>query len=433
VAHDQQSLTERGGALTHRPWILRATVALAAVVLAGLIATTPVIAATPAVTAQALAANAAFLAYAPAPAGGAGALCLVDTGVDVNADTQAELISATAVDGGTGNDVDPDEHGTTMAMIAGAAGHGMIGAWPQIKIVSVRATNVPQPGQEPTFEFDDYTNGIQHCIDDPGYHVRAIDLSLSSTIPPSPDEAQAFASEVTEANGQNIGIVAAAGNSPGAIEEPAAEPGVLAVGAGDPNNAICSFSATDNLTFYAPGCGLDQASPATDQPLCCGNGTSQAAAFAAAVLVALMSYDPSLSYSAAENLLVSTAVDGHLDATAAFDAAGLESIVAEGNANIPTTTTTTTPTAPTQTPTVTSTAAVSVKKARWAAGKLTLLVNGLGSDRLAVQLDYRHSRTRDISTKSSRTVIRTARPSLVLLRVFAGTKQLQGPIKVPVT
>jgi hypothetical protein len=42
--------------------------------------------------------------------------------VDVNPDTQAELISATVVDGRTGNDVDPDEHGTTMAMIAGAAG-----------------------------------------------------------------------------------------------------------------------------------------------------------------------------------------------------------------------------------------------------------------------------------------------------------------------
>ena len=264
-------------------------------------------------TAQALAADAAFLAYAPAPAGGAGALCLVDTGVDANPDTQAELISATAVDRGTGNDVDPDEHGTTMAMIAGAAGHGMIGAWPQIKIVSVRATNVPQPGQEPTFEFDDYTQGIEQCLETPAYHIHAIDLSLSSTIPPSPDQAQAFANQVAEADGQNIAIVAAAGNSPGAIEEPAAQPGVLAVGAGDPNNAICSFSATENLTFYAPGCGLDQANPATDQPICCGQGTSQASAFAAAVLVALMSYDPSLSYSAAESLLVSTAVDGHLD------------------------------------------------------------------------------------------------------------------------
>jgi hypothetical protein len=410
--------------------ILRAGGMLASAIVVGLIATAASVAATPAVTTQAGAADAAFLAYAPAPAGGAGALCLVDTGVDVNPDTQAGLISATAVDGGTGNDVDPDGHGTTMAMIAGAAGQGMIGAWPQIKIVSVRAAAVPEPGQEPTFEFDDYWEGIADCIDDPAYHVRAIDLSLSSTIPPSPDQEQEFANVVAEADGQNIAIVAAAGNAPGAIEEPAAEPGVLAVGAGDPNNAICSFSATESLTFFAPGCGLDEANPATDQPICCGNGTSQAAAFAAAVVVALMSYDPTLSYSVAESLLVSTAVDGHLDATAAFDAAGLQAIVAEGNANIPRAPTTTT--APTQNPTTTPTAAFSVKTARWVAGKLTLLVSGLGSDRLAVKLEYRHAKSRDVSTRSSRTVIRTAKPSLVLLRVFAGNKQLQGPIKVRV-
>jgi hypothetical protein len=411
--------------------LARLLTALAAVLGAGAVASSATLAATPAVTAQALAANAAFLAYAPAPAGGAGALCLVDTGVDANPDTQPGLISATAVDGGTGNDVDPDEHGTTMAMIASAAGHGMIGAWPQIKIVSVRATNAPEPGQDPNFEFDDYTYGIQACIDDPAYHVRAIDLSLSSTIPPSPDQAQAFANQVAEADRQNIAIVAAAGNAPGAIEEPAAEPGVLAVGAGDPNNAICSFSATDSLTFYAPGCGLDQANPATDAPTCCGNGTSQAAAFAAAVLVALMSYDSSLTYAAAEDLLVSTAVDGHLDATAAFDAAGLQTIVAEGNANIPQPTPTPAPS--TQSPTVPASSTLSVETAHWTAGKLTLLVRGLGKDRLGVELEYVHAKRLQVSTTRSRTVIRTAKPSLVLLRVFAGDKQVQGPIKVHVT
>ena len=135
----------------------RLLVTLAAIACGGLACSASALAATPAVTAQAQAADAAFLAYAPAPAGGAGALCLVDTGVNSNPDTQPGLISATAVDGGTGNDVDPDGHGTTMAMIAGGAGHGMIGAWPRLKIVSVRATDVPQPGQEPTFQFDDYT------------------------------------------------------------------------------------------------------------------------------------------------------------------------------------------------------------------------------------------------------------------------------------
>ena len=185
-------------------------------VFATLALATPALAATPAVTAQAQAANAAFLAYAPAPADGAGALCLVDTGVSANPDTSPGLVSATALEeGGSGEDVDPQGHGTTMAMIAGAAGNGMIGAWPQLKIVSVRATTKPQPGQEPTFEFDDYAEGIQHCLQEQGsFHIDAIDLALSSTIPPSPDQTHTLQSAVAQAHAKNTAIVAAAGKQP---------------------------------------------------------------------------------------------------------------------------------------------------------------------------------------------------------------------------
>ena len=131
---------------------------------AALAAASPANAADPAVTAQAQQADAAFLAYAPAPAGGAGALCLVDTGVNSNPDTAPGLIGSYAIDSGATGDVDPDGHGTTMAMIAGAAGNGMIGAWPQLKIVSVRATNDPSPGQAPTFEFNNYWQGMDYCL-----------------------------------------------------------------------------------------------------------------------------------------------------------------------------------------------------------------------------------------------------------------------------
>jgi hypothetical protein len=401
-------------------------------------------AATPAVTAQAQAADAAFLAYAPAPAGGAGALCLVDTGVNANPDTQPGLVSASAIDAGSGDDVDPNGHGTTMAMIAGAAGQGMVGAWPQIKIVSVRATDAPSPGQEPTVEFDDYTRSMDRCSTlASSYHVHAIDLALSSTIPPTPDQAQSFANEVGVAHGQNVAVLAAAGNQPGAVEEPAAEPGVLAVGAstaqadalsaGIPGSP-CNFSATQDLTFYAPGCGIDQADPSTDQPTCCGNGTSQASAFAAAVLVALMSYDPTLSYAKAEQLLVSTATDGNLDVAAAFEADGLSAIVTAGNANIPKSTTPApSPTAPPSTGTKPTTQGLVVHQARWKAGVLTLVVSGLGKGRLSVQLDYAHHRPLKLSTRHTRTLIRTGRPRLVLLRVFIGKHESGRPLTAHVT
>jgi hypothetical protein len=226
-------------------------------------------------------------------------------------------------------------------------------------------------------------------------------LSLSSTIPPSPDQAQAFANAVgprltaehrdrrrgRQLAGRDRGARGRAGRARGRRRR-SEQRDLLVLS----NRRIHVLRARLRPRSGQPrDRSADLLRP----------GTSQAAAFAAAVLVALMSYDPSLSYSAAETLLVSTAVDGHLDATAAFDAAGLQAIVAEGNANIPQATTTATPS--TQSPTATSTATLSVKKARWAGGKLTLLVSGLGSDRLAVQLEYRHAKSRNVSTTSSRT------------------------------
>jgi hypothetical protein len=301
-------------------------------------------AASPPITGQALAADAVFLDYAPPPPGGAGALCLVDTGVNPNPDTTPGLVSATALDGGTGNDVDPLGHGTVDAAIAGGSGQGLLGAWPQLKIISVRATTVPSPGQEPQFEFDDYSRAILKCVQPrTGPQVAAIDLPLSSVLPPSPDETATFANAAGVAQGDGISIVAAAGNTPGAIELPASEPGVFAVGGdqvagavNDPNPAeTCSDSATTGLTFFAPGCGLDTIDPQTDAPECCGNGTSQASAFTAAVLVALRSYDPTLTPAKAAQLLLSTVTDGHLDVAAAFKADGLGAIVTAGNAATP--------------------------------------------------------------------------------------------------
>ncbi len=416
---------------------MRSTPAIALALCAMLVLAGPAPAATPAVTAQAQAANAAFLAYAPPPQHGAGELCLVDTGVHANPDTSPGLVSATALEGGSGEDVDPQGHGTTMAMIAGAAGVGMVGAWPQLKIVSMRATEQPAPGQEPTFEFNDYAAAINKCLQQ-GSGVRAIDLALSSTIPPSPDQAQSLQNAVEEADASKVAILAAAGNTPGAVEEPGAQPGILAVGAftaqadqmsdGAPGS-LCSFSAEEGLTFYAPGCGLNEADPFTDQANCCGDGTSQASTFAAAVLVALMSYDPGLTYAHAEQLLVSTASDGDLNVTAAFQADGLGAIVAAGNSTIPKP-----PPVPSGTPPGTSTTppasqgpgAVVLRVLQWHRGVLRIKVARLPHGvRLHVQLDFAHGVRRLVSTRAM-LVVRTRRPRFVELRLVLG--KTAGPV-----
>jgi hypothetical protein len=414
---------------------MRARFVLASALFAAMAAPAGAAAATPAVTAQAQAANAAFLAYAPPPPHGAGALCLVDTGVHANPDTTPGLLSATALDGGSGDDSDPQGHGTTMAMIAGAAGAGMVGAWPQLKIVSVRAASQPSPGHEPTFEFNNYAEGIQHCLQQGSLHIYAIDLALSSSIPPSPDQAQTMQNAVAQAGANDVAIVAAAGNTPGPVEEPGAEPGIFAVGASTaqpdqtssgPGGAVCSFSATQGLTFYAPGCGLDEADPFTDQPNCCGNGTSQASAFTAGVLVALMSYDPSLTYKHAEQLLVSTATDGDLNASAAFAADGLGSVVAAGNASVPKPPATSAPAPTAATGAPKGPGAVALRLLRWRRGRLTIRVAPIPRGaQLHVRLEFDRG-ARRVITGRSRLNIHTSRPRTVELRLVLG--KTDGPV-----
>lgn len=290
----------------------------------------------PVISSQAKVANAAFLAYAPPPAS-AGAMCLVDTGVDPTPDTSPTLAYATALDGGSPNDNDPEGHGTLMAILAGGQGHGLRGIWPQIKIVSIRATSAPAPGQAPIYQYESYVEGLQKCLEHSALNIKTINLSLSSTIPPTPDQSQSFAEVASRATARGVAIVAAAGNAPGKVQYPGAEPGVLSVGAGTIAGGKCTFSASEGVGLFAPGCELDFADPVKDAYAATEymQGTSDASDITDAALTALMSYGPALTVAQAENLLVTTATTGHLNVAGAFEAAGLGSIVAVGNAAIP--------------------------------------------------------------------------------------------------
>jgi hypothetical protein len=391
-----------------------------ALLLAGLLlalAATPASAASPPITTQAAAANAAFLAYAPVPASGAKALCLVDTGVSPTPDTTPGLVFATALDGGIATDVDPLLHGTIDATIAGGAGHGVLGAWPQLRIVSVRATDNPSPGQLPGFTFDDYGRGINECTrtELPGVQIAAIVLPLSSVIPPTSDQAETFANAVGKAQAKDIAILAAAGNDPGPIQLPGSQPGVLPVGAGDPANGICPFSATEGLTFFSPGCSIDQITTA-GETFCCGNGTSQASAYAAGVLVALRSYKPELTAAQAVSQLLTTTRNGHLDVAVAFRAAGLDAVVDAGTAAIP-------KPPPPPAPAAGSAAAVrpvprpSVKRVTWRRGILDIRLKSIPKGaRLHVKVTFGRRKPLYIGTRHLRLRTRTPAPRRVLLR-----------------
>src|SRR3954454_578790 len=109
-------------------------------------------------TAQALAAHAEWLPYAPPPPNGPAAVCLVDTGVDLNPDTASNVIDRIALDGGDPSDLSPSKHGTQMAMVMGAPmnGWGMVGFWPGVRIVSVRAAGP----DDQRIKFEALRNGV---------------------------------------------------------------------------------------------------------------------------------------------------------------------------------------------------------------------------------------------------------------------------------
>lgn len=286
-----------------------------------------------AITAQARADGGAFLPYAPAPAQPVG-LCLVNTGVNVNPDTESVVVDREAIDHGGGEDVSPSSHGTVLAMMAAAPinGWGMTGTAPgAVRIVSVRVLEAGQTA----FPFSSYAAGVDMCASLPtSYHVRVINLSLGSTEPASDEDGERLLAAIERASDYGINVVAAAGNDGSTLDYPAAFPAVMSVGATDTSTGVmCSFSNMGpGLDLLAPGCELDAADPssgATDSNY--WQGTSESSAIAAAALAALEAYRPDLSSSAAEELLTGSDA-GKLNIAHAFSDAGLGQIVADGEA-----------------------------------------------------------------------------------------------------
>jgi hypothetical protein len=289
------------------------------------------------ITAQAVADNGAFLPYAPAPAQLAG-MCLVDTGVNLNPDTEGVVVERTALDGGSGDDVSPTLHGTVLAMMAGAPanGWGMVGTAPHaIQIVSVR---ILEPGQT-TFPFSAYITGINACLSVRSHHnVKVINLSLGTSEGRTTEATELVGNAIERATNYGVAVVAAAGNDDGGpVEYPAAYPGVLSVGATDTQGGgFCSFSNRgEGLRLLAPGCDLDGAEPASGA----ANhnywqGTSEASAIVAAALTALNSYQPGLSPEAGEKDLTE-ADSGVLNIAQTFRNAGLGAFVSAGEAAEP--------------------------------------------------------------------------------------------------
>ena len=175
------------------------------------------------VTAQAVAAHGEFLTQAPPPPT-QGVLCLVDSGVDVNPDTEPILVGRESIHGGTTDDVTGYHHGTYVAMVAGAAanGWGMVGAWPQLRVLSVRV--LPEGSEHLSCRglssrHRPMRPGEEHAGSRRSSRRARTRRSLRLTDPES--ELAEITDAVAYARQNGLVVLSAAGNDAGAVNVPA--------------------------------------------------------------------------------------------------------------------------------------------------------------------------------------------------------------------
>jgi hypothetical protein len=274
-------------------------------------------------------------------------VCLVDSGVDITPDLPPDnfagpIVERISVDGGSGlpGPAWENQHGTRMALIAGAVpgnDYGTVGAWPAVRILSVRAM-----GQdERVFPAASYQHAIRLCNDATSrLPVAAVNLSLgcACTMDDSSRAGLEDAIARVQAPSKDVTVIAAAGNSGGQLETPANAAGVLPVSGGDASGHLCPFSAHAPGVLIGPGCDVETAEgsvPVTTDEA----GSSAASSFAAALIAVLRTLRPDATRTEAEEWLRRGANEpgGHwvLDGRRAAEAAGLGDVVLRATARMP--------------------------------------------------------------------------------------------------
>jgi subtilisin family serine protease len=141
---------------------------------------------------------------------------------------------------------DDNGHGSHVAGIVAALDNdiGVIGAGPQINLYAIKVLGANGSGY-----LSDVIEGIQWAI---ANHMQVINMSLGTA-----SDVQSLHDAVIAAKNAGIVVVAAAGNSGGAVNYPAAYPEVIAVSATDQNNVIASWSSRGpEVDLAAPGVNI---------------------------------------------------------------------------------------------------------------------------------------------------------------------------------
>ncbi|WP_406220425.1 type VII secretion-associated serine protease mycosin [Streptomyces canus] len=228
-------------------------------------------------------------------------VAVIDTGVNANhIDLKGNVLNGKDfVDGGSAEPDPGQNHGTAMASIIAAHGHGandgVIGLAPKAKILPIRDSGDVKLSET-----------IRYAVDN-GASV----INVSQCFDSSDSEAlEAVSDAVTYALSRDVLVVGAAGNEEdkGGKCYPAASPGALGVGAVKNDGLIWSGSNPgDFVALTAPGANIVSAN-AVGNGYHAANGTSDAAAYTSAAAALLRSKFPDLTAGQIANRLVKTAV-----------------------------------------------------------------------------------------------------------------------------
>jgi type VII secretion-associated serine protease mycosin len=231
-------------------------------------------------------------------------IAVIDTGVNGNhPDLTGTVLAGTDLVLGHADHgwEDTDGHGTAMASLIAAHGHGddagVLGIAPKAKILPIR---VMAGGDHGTADID--AVGIDAAVKS---GARVISISISDAESPAMSEA------VARAQKADVVVVAAVGNAPEnlhGVTFPARYDGVVAVGAVDRGGNHAEFSLTGRqLMISAPGVDIESAGVSNGYLV--GTGTSASTAITAGVVALIRAKFPTLPATEVIHRLTATATD----------------------------------------------------------------------------------------------------------------------------
>jgi subtilisin len=182
--------------------------------------------------------------------GDGAAVGVIDTGIDAtHSDLQGQVVGGVnIVDPAHPNNWADDEgHGTHVSGTIAANGQGLLGVAPKAKLYAIKVLDAQGNG-----DYSSVIAGIQWAMD---HNIKIVNMSLGAD-----EGSDALHLAVQAALKAGVTIIAASGNTGGAVGYPGAYPEVIAVGASDSANHVAGFSSRGpQVSFIAPGVNIRSA------------------------------------------------------------------------------------------------------------------------------------------------------------------------------